>query len=139
MEGVLDVYTREVDPKKPLVCLDEASIQLIEETRTDLPMRQGSVQKIDYEYKRNGTRNLFVMVAPHIGWRHVKVTERRTNKDWAYCLRDLVTIHFPTAEKIVLVTDNLNTHTGASLYEAFPPDEARAILDKIEWHYTPKH
>ena len=139
MEDVLDVYTRPHDPARPLVCLDETSKQLVAETRTPEPMRAGQPARHDYEYKRNGTANLFMLFAPLEGWRHVEVTERRTAIDYAKILRDLADIHFPQAEKIVLVQDNLNTHTPASLYEAFEPAEARRIIERFEWHYTPKH
>ena len=139
MEDVLEVYTRPHDPSRPLVCLDETSKQLIAETRTPLPMLPGKPARHDYEYKRNGTANLFMLFAPLEGWRHVEVTGRRTAIDYAKILRDLSDIHFPWAEKIVLVQDNLNTHTPASLYEAFEPAEARRIIERFEWHYTPKH
>ena len=139
MEDVLDVYTRAHDPARPLVCLDETSKQLVSETRTPEPMRAGQPARHDYEYKRNGTANLFMLFAPLEGWRHVEVTERRTAIDYAKILRDLADIHFPWAEKIVLVQDNLNTHTPASLYEAFEPAEARRIIERFEWHFTPKH
>jgi len=139
MEDVLDVYTRPHDAACPLVCLDETSKQLVGETRTPEPMRPGRLARHDHEYKRNGTANLFMLFAPLEGWRHVEVTERRTAVDYAKILRDLSDIHFPNAEKIVLVQDNLNTHTPASLYEAFEPAEARRIIERFEWHYTPKH
>ena len=139
MEDVLDVYKRPHDPARPLVCLDETSKQLVAETRTPEPMRSGQPARHDYEYKRNGTANLFMLFAPLEGWRHVAVTERRTAIDYAKILRDLADIHFPKVEKIVLVQDNLNTHTPASLYEAFEPAEARRIIERFEWHYTPKH
>jgi hypothetical protein len=139
MEDVLDVYTRPHDPTRPLVCLDETSKQLVAETRAPEPMQPGQPARHDYEYKRNGTANLFMLFAPLEGWRHVEVTERRTAIDYAKILRDLSDIHFPKAEKIVLVQDNLNTHTPASLYEAFEPAEARRIIERFEWHYTPKH
>jgi hypothetical protein len=139
MEDVLCVYTRPHDPARPLVCLDETSKQLIAETRTPEPMQPGQPARHDYEYKRNGTANLFMLFAPLEGWRHVEVTERRTAIDYAKILRDLSDIHFPKAEKIVLVQDNLNTHAAASLYEAFEPVEARRIIERFEWHYTPKH
>ena len=139
MEDVLDVYTRPHDPACPLVCLDETSKQLVAETRTPEPMRAGQPARHDYEYKRNGAANLFMLFAPLEGWRHVEVTERRTAIDYAHVLRDLADIHFPKAEKIVLVQDNLNTHTPASLYEAFEPAEARRIIERFEWHYSPKH
>jgi DDE superfamily endonuclease len=139
MEDVLDVYQRPHDPTRPLVCLDETSKQLVEETRTPQPMKPGRPARHDYEYKRNGTANLFMLFAPLEGWRHVEVTARRTAVDYAKILRDLADIHFPEAGKIVLVQDNLNTHAPASLYEAFEPAEARRIIERFEWHYTPKH
>ncbi len=139
MEDVLDVYTRPHDPKRPLVCLDETSKQLVAEVRAPEPMRRGQPARHDYEYKRNGTANLFMLFAPLEGWRHVEVTERRTAVDYAHVLRDLADVHFPDAAKIVLTQDNLNTHTPASLYEAFEPAEARRIIERFEWHYTPKH
>ena len=139
MEDVLDVYKRPHDPVRPLVCLDETSKQLIAETRAPKPMRPRQPARHDYEYKRNGTANLFMLFAPLEGWRHVEVTARRTAVDYAKILRDLADIHFPAAEKIVLVQDNLNTHAKASLYEAFEPAEARRVIERFEWHYTPKH
>ncbi len=139
MEDVLDVYTRPHEPARPLVCLDETSKQLVAETREPLPMLPGQPARHDYEYKRNGTANLFMLFAPLEGWRHVEVTERRTAVDYAKILRDLADIHFANASKIVLVQDNLNTHVPASLYEAFEPAEARRIIERFEWHYTPKH
>lgn len=138
MEDVLDVCTRPHDPARPLVCLDETSKQLVAETLTPRAMRPGQPARHDYEYKRNGTANLFMLFAPLEGWRHVEVTERRTAVDYAKILRDLADIHFPKAEKIVLVQDNLNTHTPVSLYEALEPAEARRI-ERFEWHYSPKH
>ena len=139
MEEVLAVYMRPRDAKHPLVCLDEASKQLILETRASIPMRPGRSARRDYEYERNGTANLFMMFAPLEGWRHVKVTGRRTSVDYAHALKDLADVHFPDAVKITLVQDNLNTHKPASLYEAFPPAEARRLVERFEWHYTPKH
>ncbi len=139
MEDVLEVYHRPHDPKRPLVCFDEGGKQQTKETRLPLPAQPGSIAKYDYEYERNGTSNLFVFFAPLEAWRHIKVTARRTMIDFAHCMRDLVDIHFPEAEKIVLVMDNLNTHKPASLYKAFPPEEARRIIEKLEIHYTPKH
>ena len=139
MEDVLTVYHQPHDPKRPLVCFDEGSKQQTKEKRLPLPAQPGSVAKYDYEYKRNGTSNLFIFFAPLETWRHIKVTDRRTMIDWAHCMRDLVDIHFPEAEKIVLVMDNLNTHKLASLYEAFPPAEARRIAEKLDIHFTPKH
>ena len=139
MEDVLEIYTRPHDPARPLVCLDETSKQLVAETRTPEPMRLGQPARHDYEYKRNGTANIFMLFAPLEGWRHVEVTERRTAIDYAKILRDLSDIHFPKAEKIVLVQDKLNTHTPASLYEAFEPAEARRLVERFEWRYTPRH
>lgn len=139
MEDILAVYKRPRDPSTPLVCLDEAMKQLTKETRVPLPMKQGRVQQIDYEYARNGTANLFMMFAPLEGWRHVKVTDRHTAIDYAQALKELADMHFPNANKIILVQDNLNTHKPASLYEAFPPEEARRLVERFEWHFTPKH
>jgi DDE superfamily endonuclease len=139
MEDVLEVYTRPHDPARPLVCLDETSKQLVAETRRPEPMRPGRPARHDYEYKRNGVASLFMLFAPLEGWRHVEVTKRRTAIDYAKILRDLADIHFPNADKIVLVQDNLNTHVPSSLYEAFEPAEARRIIERFEWHYTPKH
>jgi len=139
MEDVLEVYHRPHDPDRPLVCLDETSKQLIAETRQPLPIRPGQPARYDYEYKRNGVANLFMLFAPLEGWRHVKVTDSRTAIDYALALRDLADIHFAKASRIVLVQDNLNTHVPASLYEAFPPHEARRLVERFEWHYTPKH
>ena len=139
MEDVLEVYTRPHDPSRPLVCLDETSKQLVAETRAPLPMQPGQVARSDYEYRRNGTANLFMLFAPLEGWRHVKVTGRRTSIDYAHVLRELSDVHFADAKQIVLVQDNLNTHSPASLYEAFPPCEARRLAQRFEWHYTPKH
>ncbi len=132
MEDVLDVYTRPHEAARPLVCLDETSKPLIAETRTGEPMRPGQPARHDYEYRRNGTANLFMLFAPLEGWRHVEVTDRRTAVDYAKILRDLSDVHFPMAEKIVLVQDNLNTHTPASLYEAFEPTEARRHINRFE-------
>lgn len=139
MEDVLEVYHRPRDPKCPMVCFDEGSKQQTKETRLPLPAQPGSVAKYDSEYERNGTSNLFIFFAPLEAWRHIKVTDRRTMIDFAHCMRDLVDIHFPQAEKIVLVMDNLNTHKFASLYEAFEPHEARRIIEKLDIHYTPRH
>ena len=139
MEDVLAVYTRPHDPARPLVCLDETSKQLVGETRPAVPMAPGRPARHDYEYRRNGTANLFMAFAPLEGRRHVKVTARRTAIDYAHMLRDLSDLHFADAEKIILVQDNLNTHVPASLYEAFPPGDARRLVERFEWHYTPKH
>ena len=139
MEDVLDVYQRPYDPVRPQVCIDEASKQLIDEVRAPLPTRPGQPQLFDHEYKRNGTANLFMMIEPLTGRCEVKVTDQHTRIDWAHLMRELVDVHYPQAETIILVTDNLNTHDKASLYEAFTPEEAKRIADKLEIHYTPKH
>ena len=139
MEDVLDVYQRPRDPQKPLVCLDEAAKQLLADTREPIPMKQGRSGRADYEYERNGTANLFMVFAPLEGQRHIKVTDRRTAVDYAHLLKEIADDLFADAEKIVLVQDNLNTHKPASLYEAFPPAEARRLVERFEWHYTPKH
>ena len=139
MENVLDVYKRPHDPTRPLVCLDETSKQLVEEKRAPVPMQPGQPARYAYEYKRNGVANAFMLFAPLEGFRHVKITERRTAVDYAHVLKDLSDLHFPKAAKIVLVQDNLNTHVQASLYEAFEPAEARRLVERFEWHYTPKH
>jgi DDE superfamily endonuclease len=139
MEEILAVYMRPRDPRRPLVCLDETSKQLILETRAAIPMKPGRTARSDYEYERNGTANLFMMFAPLEGWRHVKVTDRRTAVDYAHALKDLSDIHFRDRDKIILVQDNLNTHAKSSLYEAFPAAEAQRLVERFEWHYTPKH
>ncbi len=139
MEDVLDVYTRPYDPARPLVCLDETSKQLTKETRAPIPMQPGQPARYDYEYERNGVASLFMVFAPHEGWRNVAVRSRRTAVDYAHVLKELADGHFAKAEKIDLVQDNLNTHRRASLYEAFAPDEAKRIADRFNWHYTPKH
>jgi hypothetical protein len=139
MEDVLDVYERPYDPHRPQVCMDETSKQLIGETRTPLPGAPGRSIRIDYEYTRHGVRNLFLWVEPLTGRRHVQVTERRTRRDWADFIRELVDGHYPEADRIVLVLDNLNTHVAAALYETFPPSEARRLWQRLEVHYTPPH
>jgi transposase len=139
MEDVLDVYHRPFDPARPLICVDEQPVQLVSEVRRPLPARPGSPARYDYEYRREGVANLFLVSQPLIGWRHVRVTERRTAIDFAEVLRLLAEDFYPDAERLVLVTDNLNTHTTACLYEAFAPDRARRIAERLEWHYTPKH
>jgi transposase len=139
MEDILSVYTRPYDPARPLVCLDEVSKQLIGETRCPRPIQPGRPARYDYEYARNGTANFFLIMEPLRGWRHVTVTERRTKADWARCIKDLVDLHYPEAERVVLVLDNLNTHSPGSLYELFPPAEAKRLADKLEIHHTPKH
>lgn len=139
MEDVLDVYTRPYDPHYPQVCLDETSRQLLAETRPSLPLRPGQPARYDPEYIRGGVVNLFLLCEPLRGWRQVQVSERRTRLDWAHCIKALVDVHYPDAERIVLVLDNLNTHSPASLYEAFPPAEAKRLADKLDIHHTPKH
>jgi hypothetical protein len=139
MEDVLAVYTRRRDPDYPLVCLDETSKQLIAETRAPTPMKPGRPARVDYEYARNGVANLFMLFAPLEGWRRVKVTDRHSAVDYAHVLKDLADTHFPDAKAIVLMQDNLNTHCKASLYQAFPAAEARRLVERFEWHYTPKH
>ena len=139
MEDVLEVYHRPYDEKRPLVCLDEASKQLVGETVRPIPATPGQPERFDYEYVRNGTANLFMVSEPLLGWRAVKVTDRRTAKDFAEVVRWLAEEVHPEAAKIVLVMDNLNTHKPASLYEAFPPEQARRIAERLEIHHTPKH
>lgn len=139
MEDVLEIYHQPYDRNRPVVCFDEASKQLLKETRKPLPLQPGRVRRFDYEYERNGTSNLFLFLEPLRGWRHVEVTDRRTMIDYALCMRDLVDVYYPEAECIRVVQDNLNTHKPASLYEAFAPHEARRVLDRLEFHYTPKH
>ena len=139
MEDVLAVYTRPHDPHCPLVCLDETSKQFLAETRVPIPMKPGRPARCDYEYERNGIANIFMMFAPLEGWRHVKVTDRHTAVDYAHVLKELADRHFANAKNIVLVQDNLNIHSKSSLYEAFPAVEARRLVERFEWHYTPKH
>ena len=139
MEDVLEVYQRPHDPDRPVVCLDETSKQLIKETRPPIAAKPGQPARIDYEYERNGTANLFMMFAPLEGWRRVKVTDRHAAVDYAEVLKALSDTHFPDAARIILVQDNLSTHKPASLYEAFPPAEARRLVERFEWHYTPRH
>lgn len=139
MEDVLDLYEQAYDPRYPQVCFDERPYQLVSETRQPWPARPGKPPRYDYEYKREGTCNLFVFFQPLAGWRHVKVTDRRTKVDFAYCMRDLVDVHFPDSVTIRVVMDNLNTHKPQVLYEVFEPAEARRIARKLEIHYTPLH
>jgi hypothetical protein len=139
MEEVLEVYHRPHDPACPLVCLDETSKQLIKETRVPIPARPGRPARTDYEYERNGTTNIFMLFAPLDGWRHVAVTDRHAAVDYAHLLKEVADRWFSDAAKIALVQDNLSTHKPASLYEAFPPAEARRLVERFEWHYTPKH
>ncbi len=145
MEDVIQTYMLPWDARRPVVCFDEASRQLFGEVRAARPPaprrgeKPGQPTRVDYEYERKGTCNLFMMCEPLRGWRHVKVTDRRTRLDYADCLKELVEVHYPRAEKILLVQDNLNTHSGGSLYERFAPEEARRLLDRLDFHYTPKH
>lgn len=139
MEDVLDLYHEPYDPARPVVCFDEGTKQLISETRTPLPLQPGQPQRFDYEYERHGTCNLFMFSEPLAGWRRVEVTDRRTMVEYAHCMKYLADERYPEAELIRVVQDNLNTHKAASLYEVFPPEEARRILKRLEFHYTPKH
>ncbi len=139
MEDVIHTYLRPYDPRYPVVCFDETFKQLFGEVRPAQRPRPGAPARVDYEYERKGVSHPLMMCEPLRGWRHVRVTERRTRRDYAACVRELVEVHYPRATKIRLVQDYLNTHDGASLYEAFPPAEARRLLDRIEFHYTPKH
>jgi hypothetical protein len=139
MEDVLDLYEEPYDPERPKVCMDEKSKQLVEDIRPVQPAKPGCPERYDYEYKRNGTRNLFIFFEPQRGWRHMEVTERRTACDFAHQMRWLVDEAYPQAKVVRVVLDNLNTHRLASLYEAFEPAEARRIARRLEFHYTPKH
>ncbi len=139
MEDVLDVYHRPDDPARPVVCLDETSRQLVAVTRPPLPAEPGHVARHDPEYARQGVVNCFLVTEPLRGWRDVRVSAQRTRLDWAACVKELVDVHYPDADRIVLVLDQLNTHSPASLYAAFPPAEAKRLADKLEIHYTPKH
>lgn len=139
MEEILELYGDPLDAKKPVVCFDETPCQLIAESRPQIPMKPGQRRRVDSEYERRGTANLFMFVQPLAGWRHVKVTQRRTKNDFASCMIDLTTTHFPEAEKIRVVLDNLNTHSPATLYECLPPQEARSIVRRLDFQYTPKH
>jgi hypothetical protein len=139
MEDVLAVYTRPYDPLRPQVCLDETSRQLLGDVTPPAPVAPGHPARQDYEYERRGVCNVFLVCEPLRGWRQVMVSERRTRIDWAYCVKELLDVHYPDAEAVVLVQDNLNTHTPASLYEAFEPAEAKRLADRLELHYTPKH
>ena len=139
MEDVLAVYTRPYDPRRPQVCLDETSRQLLAEVTPPRPVAPGQPAREDYEYQRHGVCNVFLVCEPLRGWRHVTVSARRTRIDWAHCVKDLLDVCYPDAEQVVLVQDNLNTHTPASLYEAFEPAEAKRLADRLELHSTPKH
>jgi DDE superfamily endonuclease len=139
MEDVLDLYALPYDAAYPVICLDERPVQLLSDVTEPLPTKPGRKQRFDYEYHREGTCNLFMLLQPLSGWRTVKVTLQRTKQDFAYCLRDLVDVHFPAAKRIRVVLDNLNTHTFGALYETFPPQEAQRIMHKLDFHFTPKH
>jgi len=139
MEEILDIYKQPYDSKRPVVCMDESSKQLIKEIRQSLPMKPGEVKKFDTEYERNGTANIFMAFEPLQGLRFTKTTEQRTRTDWAYYIRDVIDNNYSDSEKIILVMDNLNTHHKSSLYEAFEPAEAKRVADRFEIHYTPKH
>jgi len=139
MEDVLDLYAEEPNPKRPVVCFDESPTQLIGEMRQPIPAAPGQLERFDCEYKRNGTANLFIFLDAHRPWRKVKVTERRSAEDYAHCMREVVDVHCPDAERIRVVQDNLSTHSAGALYQAFPPAEARRILRRLEFHFTPKH
>ena len=139
MEDILEVYRRPTNPDEPLVCMDEITKQLTQEIRQTIPAERGQPARVDYEYARNGNSNLFMFYEPFGGKRYVSVTDHRKKIDWAFQIKELLDTHYPNTKKIVLVMDNLNTHSGASLYEAFPPKEARRLLERLEIHYTPKH
>ena len=139
MEDVLDLYAEAPDPKRPVVCFDESPIQLIGEVRQPIPAEPGQIERYDCEYRRNGTANLFVFLDVNRPWRKVKVTERRAAEDFAACMRELTDVHYPEAERIRVVLDNLSTHSAGALYQAFPADEARRMLRRLEFHYVPKH
>ena len=139
MEDVLDLYAEPYDAQRPVVCFDESSTQLLADTRDPMPVKPGRPKRQDYEYRREGTRNLFLACEPKRGWRHVAITERRTKEDFAHQMQWLVDEAYPDVPVVRLVLDNLNTHRTASLYEAFPPEEARRIAKRLEFHYTPKH
>jgi hypothetical protein len=139
MEQVLELYHLPYNPQRPLVCMDEQPVQLIKETRQPLPAAPGKPEKVDYEYERNGTANIFMFTEPLQGTRHVSVTEHRTAVDWAHEIRDLLEVSYPEAERVRLVCDNLNTHEIGSLYEAFPPEKARELVKRLEIYHTPKH
>lgn len=139
MEDVLDLYAEKPDPKRPVVCFDESPMQLIGEARQPVPAKPGRPERYDYEYRRNGTANLFVFVDAHRSWRKVKITDRRTSIDFAHCMRDLVDLHYPQADRIRVVLDNLSSHSPGALYDAFPAQEAHRILRRLDFHHTPKH
>ena len=139
MEDVLEVYQRPSDPAAPVVCMDEQPVQLVKEVREPVPAAPGRPKRVDYEYERNGTANIFMFTEPLTGWRQVSATEHRTKIDWAFAIRDLLDGRYADLPNVVLVMDNLNTHSPGSLYEAFLPAEARRLAERLEIHYTPKH
>ena len=139
MEDILDLYAEPYQSDFPVVCFDEIPYQLVSETQTPLPLQPGKPRRYDYEYRREGTCNLFIFLEPLAGWRHMKVTARRTKQDFAVCMNEMIEVHWPTAQKVRVVLDNLNTHTPAALYERYPPEKARQLVKKLEFHYTPKH
>ena len=139
MEDVLDLYTKPADPSRPVVCFDETPTQLIGEARDGWPVKPGALAKVDYEYRRNGTANLFVYLDAHRPWRHVKVTQRRTALDFAECMYDLAMAHYPRADTVRVVLDNLSAHKPSALYEAYEPELAREVLRRLEFHFVPKH
>ena len=139
MEEILEVYSRPYEAQRPVVCMDEVCKQLVSEVRAPLPAKPRQAPRVDFEYRREGVCNVFLACEPLRGWRRVKATARRTKSDWAYFIRELVDVHYPQADRVVLVMDNLNTHTPASLYEVFPPAEAQRLKERLEFHYTPKH
>lgn len=139
MEDVLDLYAEARDPKRPVICFDESPVQLIGEVRRPIRAKPGQIERYDCEYRRNGTANLFVFLDVHRSWRKVKVTERRAAQDFATCMRELVDVHYPKAERIRVVLDNLSTHSAGALYQSLPAAEARRVLRRLEFHYVPKH
>ena len=139
MEDILDLYAEPYQADYPVVCFDEIPYQLVSEIRKPLPLQSGKPVRYDYEYRREGTCNLFMFLEPLTGWRHVKVTARRTKQDFAVCMNEMIEVHWPEAKKVRVVLDNLNTHTPASLYETYPPEKARQLVKKLEFHHTPKH
>ena len=139
MEDVLEVYTQPFDPDRPQVCMDETSKQLLADLQEPLPVQPGQPQRVDYEYQRGGVADLFMFFEPLAGKRYVKVSDHRTRKDWAYAMQELADTFYPQAKKIVIVMDNLNTHSPASFYQTFAPEEARRLVNRFEFHYTPKH
>ncbi len=139
MENILDIYKRPYDARFPVVCMDELNKQLVSETRQPLPVRPGAPARYDYEYRREGIANAFILFEPLGNWRTITIHAQRTHREWAWVVKDLVDVHFPHAERITVVLDNLNTHVGASLYKVFAPAEARRLLDKLDLQYTPTH